>query len=61
LIGCPIVFFSAGRLTGVFFDLPILHRIESPTNTVTTFSVSPLGIASLFFSFGYLCFSFLSL
>jgi hypothetical protein len=35
LIGCPTVFFFAGRLTGIFiFGLPILDRIESPAAVV---------------------------
>jgi hypothetical protein len=35
LIGRPTVFFSASRLIGVlFFDLPILDWIESPTTAV---------------------------
>jgi hypothetical protein len=45
LIGCPIVFFIAGRLIGVFlFGLPILDRMASPTAAVTTRLYSNLGV-----------------
>jgi hypothetical protein len=47
LIGYPIVFFSAGRLTDVFFfGLPIYDRVESPTTTVTTCLYSDNNINS---------------
>jgi hypothetical protein len=47
LIGRPTVFFSAGRLTGVFFfGLPILDRIESPTVAIIPRLYSDNGIDS---------------
>jgi hypothetical protein len=45
VIGCPTVFFFAGRLTGVFlFGLPILDQIESPTAAVILRLYSDNGI-----------------
>jgi hypothetical protein len=45
LIGCPTVFFFAGRLIGVFlFGLPILDRIESPTAVINMCLYSDNGI-----------------
>jgi hypothetical protein len=47
LIGRPIVFFSAGRVTSIFFfSLLILDRIESPTAAFIPRLYSDNGIDS---------------